>query len=147
MRCFPTRISRNPQAIKQKVTGRPPPGGASPVCPALFFMKETVMNITHLQSAPKVQVPFDARIMHSDGPLEVIHILLQPGEGVPPHDNPFDVIFYVLEGQGELTIGDQNKQVAADSLIAIPSGTLRGWKNVSTAPTRLLVVKLLKQQA
>ncbi len=101
------------------------------------------MNIIKLESAPKVPVPFDARIMHSDGPLEVIHILLQPGEGVPPHDNPFDVLFYVLEGQGELAIEDQIQQVAADSLIAIPTGTQRGWKNTGTAPVRLLVVKLL----
>lgn len=101
------------------------------------------MNIIPLDSAPQVPVPFDARVMHSDGPVEVIHILLQPGEGVPPHDNPFDVVFYVLEGRGELTIEDQIQQVAADNLIAIPTGTQRGWKNTGSAPVRLLVIKLL----
>jgi quercetin dioxygenase-like cupin family protein len=49
----------------------------------------------------------------------------------------------VLEGQGELTIEDQVQQVAADRLIAIPTGTQRGWKNTGTAPVRLLVIKLL----
>lgn len=103
------------------------------------------MDTITLNAAPKVPipVPFDARIMHSDGPVEVIHILLQPGEGVPPHDNPFDVLFYVLEGSGELTIEGQVRQMAADSLIAIPTGTQRGWHNPGSDPVRLLVIKLL----
>jgi quercetin dioxygenase-like cupin family protein len=105
------------------------------------------MAIMTLESAPKVPVPFDARIMHGTGPVEVIHILLQPGEGVPPHDNPFDVLFYVLEGEGELTIENRARHVAADSLIAISTGTLRGWKNTGTDPVRLLVIKLMENRA
>lgn len=104
------------------------------------------MDIMTLDSAPKVPVPFDARIMHNAGPVEVIHILLQPGEGVPPHDNPFDVLFYVLEGSGELTIADQVRRVDTDSLVAIATGTQRGWENTGTEPVRLLVIKLLGQK-
>jgi quercetin dioxygenase-like cupin family protein len=101
------------------------------------------MDIMFLASAPKVPVPFDARVLHKAGPVEVIHILLHPGEGVPPHDNSFDVLFYVLEGCGELTIENEVRQVAADNLIPVATGTLRSWKNTGTDPVRLLVIKLL----
>ncbi|MDD4457879.1 MAG: cupin domain-containing protein [Syntrophotalea acetylenica] len=100
------------------------------------------MEIITLEAASKVPVPFDARIMHNSGPVEVIHILLRPGETVPLHDNPFDVLFYVLEGRGELTIEDEVQQVGGDSLIEIRTGTLRGWKNTGTEPVRLLVIKM-----
>jgi len=101
------------------------------------------MDIMFLASAPKVPVPFDARVLHKAGPVEVIHILLHPGEGVPPHDNSFDVLFYVLEGTGDLTMEEQSRQLDADHLVAIPTGVRRGWANNSKQPLRLLVVKLL----
>lgn len=127
-------------------SGRSAPSVSRPIVSGLHVnnqQKDPAMNIMSLDAAPQVPVPFDARVMHSDGPVEVIHILLQPGEGVPPHDNPFDVLFYVLEGCGELTIEDQVRSVAADNLIAIPTGTQRGWKNTGSDPVRLLVIKLL----
>jgi quercetin dioxygenase-like cupin family protein len=101
------------------------------------------MNIASLKTAPAVPVPFEARRLFGNGAVEMIHIRLEPGQLVPPHDNPDDVLFYVLEGTGDLTMEEQSRQLDADHLVAIPTGVRRGWANNSKQPLRLLVVKLL----
>jgi quercetin dioxygenase-like cupin family protein len=105
------------------------------------------VNILSLKTAPAVPVPFDARRLFGNGAVEMIHILLKPGQQVPPHDNPDDVLFYVLEGTGKLTVAEQCQQLGADQLVAIPTGVRRGWANNSERPLRLLVVKLRNEAA
>jgi quercetin dioxygenase-like cupin family protein len=101
------------------------------------------MQITELKTAEKVPLTIDARKMLVRADCELIHLTLKPGETLEVHTNPFDVAFYVLAGTGELSVGNDTRTVAADTVIEIPAGEMRGWKNMSDADLRVLVVKLL----
>jgi quercetin dioxygenase-like cupin family protein len=97
----------------------------------------------HLNEAPKVPFKFDGKIMFTSDQIEVIHLTLKPGEQIGEHTQPFDVIFYVLAGQGNLTAGEENLQGIENTLIFVPAGTPRGWKNPGTVYFKELVIKEL----
>lgn len=95
------------------------------------------------ETAPKVNAPIDGRIMFSNEKTELILITLQPGESIPSHKNPFDVIFTGLEGEATLGIGEE-------SLILQPCQTLfasneenRFMLNLSDASVKVMVTKIL----
>lgn len=53
-----------------------------------------------------------------------------------------DVIFYVLEGQGIVEIGEEKQQDGPDTLINSPAKIPHWWYNESSAVLRFLVVKV-----
>lgn len=101
------------------------------------------MQITELRNAEQVPINIEARKMLVRKECELIHLSLKPGEDLPVHTNPFDVAFYTLAGTGELTIGEETRAIAPDSVIEVAAGELRGWKNTGTEELRVLVLKVL----
>ncbi|MEA3443891.1 MAG: cupin domain-containing protein [Bacteroidota bacterium] len=98
--------------------------------------------ITDLNTADKVPFDLDGRIMFKSEKTELIHLTLLPGEELALHGNPFDVVFYVLEGEGILAIEDETVIMNENQTIDIAKDVIRGWKNVSNEILRLLVVKI-----
>ncbi len=101
------------------------------------------MKITELMTAERVPIAIDARKMLVRKDCELIHLTFKPGEVLETHTNPFDVAFYVLAGIGELAVGSDTMELGADTVIEIPAGEMRGWKNIAESDLRVLVVKLL----
>lgn len=48
------------------------------------------------------------------------NLLLGPGEAIPLHYMPVDVTFFILEGTGEITIGDQSYTVKPHDIVICP---------------------------
>jgi quercetin dioxygenase-like cupin family protein len=83
----------------------------------------------------------DARNLSDTENAQVGHITLQPGQSLKKHITPVDVVFYVLEGQGIVEIGDERKEVEADTLIESPAKIPHRWLNESKGLVRILVIK------
>src|SRR6056297_2604434 len=75
---------------------------------------------------------------------QAIHITLEPGESLKRHITPVDVFFYVLEGKGVVEIGEETREVTADTLIDSPAKIPHCWYNKSDSDLRVLVVKVPK---
>jgi len=101
------------------------------------------IKITNLENAQKVNINVEAYKMYASEKLEVINIKLNKGEKVPLHDNPFDVVFYVLEGKGIFSLENNNVEVNKNSCIEVKTGNNRGWENIENQPLILLVMKKL----
>ena len=84
----------------------------------------------------------DARKIYDTENAQVIHITLKPGERLRRHVTPVDVIFYVLEGKGIVEIGDEKREVNADTLIDSPARIPHCWYNESDEILRFLVIKV-----
>jgi mannose-6-phosphate isomerase-like protein (cupin superfamily) len=67
---------------------------------------------------------------------------LKPGQSLKKHTTPVDVFFYILEGKGEVEIGDEIKEVEKDTLIESPKDIPHLLRNTGTNIFRFLVVKL-----
>jgi quercetin dioxygenase-like cupin family protein len=62
------------------------------------------------------------------------------GSGPPPHRHPWDEVFVVLEGELDVSIGDQSvSRVGAGSVVHVPSGTAHSFRLVSDG-TRMLSI-------
>ena len=72
---------------------------------------------------------------------EVVHMELAPGKSLPVHRTPVEVFFYVLEGTGEIEIGDERRAVEKDTLVESPKQIPHGLHNTGSEPFRVLVVK------
>jgi quercetin dioxygenase-like cupin family protein len=105
-----------------------------------------MMKIVELKEAERVPIHIDARRMCIRPDIEVIHLNFSPGEILDKHANPFDVVFYVVEGTGELEVGEEKRQITKDTAIEVPANIMRGWKNTGTGNLRVLVIKAMQKQ-
>lgn len=71
------------------------------------------------------QGAFMPTIAYVSASLKLPVICLMPGQEIPPHPGATGM-FYVLEGKGIFTVGDEKIDISAGSLIIVPSGGTRG---------------------
>jgi len=86
----------------------------------------------------------DARKIHDNEHVQVVHICLKADESLKKHATAVDVFFYVLEGEGIVEIGDEKQEVIKDMLIVSPKNIQHCLYNESNADFRVLVVKTPK---
>jgi quercetin dioxygenase-like cupin family protein len=94
---------------------------------------EAVIGVTHTYRLEEQQ---------SGGELACIEVVVPPDHGVPPHTHHLeDETFYVIEGMVEI-IGDDltgPTTLPQGSLFYGPKGRMHGFRNPTSAVTRLLV--------
>jgi mannose-6-phosphate isomerase-like protein (cupin superfamily) len=67
--------------------------------------------------------------------------LLPPGASVTPHHHEvLEEIYYVLEGAGVMTIGDERREVAAGDAVYIPKHCRHTLTNTGAQMMRILLV-------
>ena len=59
--------------------------------------------------------------------FNVVVICLESGYEIPPHEEPYDVLFYVVSGRGIFTAGKKQWDAEPGSMIFAPDG-VRGIK-------------------
>jgi mannose-6-phosphate isomerase-like protein (cupin superfamily) len=106
------------------------------------------MKITRVSDATPHQNPHgvDVRKLYDTQHAQAVVITLQPGEQLKRHITPVDAIFFVLEGTGIVEVGDEQKEVAANTLIDSPAKIPHCWYNQSDSVLRVLVVKVPRQE-
>jgi quercetin dioxygenase-like cupin family protein len=95
--------------------------------------------------APKVEAAVDGRIMYSESRLESILLTLAPGETMPAHKNPFDVLFIGIEGKGSMVAEDRQLDISPGESIFVTADENRGWENTSDSLCRFMAVKILSR--
>ena len=65
---------------------------------------------------------------------------LKPGQSQRPHSHDgADKIYYVLEGEATIQIGDEEQVLGPGKIVLAPSNVVHGVRNASGEPTSLLV--------
>jgi quercetin dioxygenase-like cupin family protein len=82
-----------------------------------------------------------ARLLMASPQLKSVHLTFKPGDTITPHASDIPAYFYVLDGSGVVTIGDETKEVSAGCFIESPAGLAHGWENNSLSSLKLLVFK------
>lgn len=100
--------------------------------------------IKNISNSEKLDVRFDAWKIQENNETALIRINLEPGASVEPHVNEKTVIFFVLNGSGDLTINEEKFSLKANDSIEVTHGAMRGWTVTSSTKLELLVVKYLK---
>lgn len=53
--------------------------------------------------------------------VAIMNLILQPGEKVPLHKTPVDVLFHIIEGQGSVGIGEEVQKVNSGEIVVSPA--------------------------
>lgn len=101
------------------------------------------MEIKNLFNAQKVPFDLEGWSLIKSDKAELVYLKLKPGESLGKHKNPFDVIFYILKGEGTLLLENDAKRLKANDSIFINNTLNRGWKNDSNEDLILLVFKIM----
>ncbi|MBN1801023.1 MAG: cupin domain-containing protein [Candidatus Lokiarchaeota archaeon] len=101
------------------------------------------MKIVNMNEVNIAQTPHgvDVRKLMEFEHATIVHIKLKPGEAVKKHVTPVDVNFYIIEGEGEIEIGDEKELVRKDDLVFSPARIPHKLSNNSGKPFRFLVIK------
>lgn len=104
------------------------------------------MEISSYLKNEKMANPYgiDACKLYDSELAEMIHISLPAGESLVKHITPVDTIFYVLEGEATIEIGEEQQNAEKDSLITSIKGIPHKISNRSDRILRFLVIKLPK---
>jgi quercetin dioxygenase-like cupin family protein len=102
------------------------------------------VKITKVADCPSKPNPHGvtAKLLREGPNAVLVHLSLEPGQTIAPHEAPMDVLFFVLEGAGVAPVGDESIPVAADTLLENPKGNPHGFSNTGSGPMRILAVKL-----
>ena len=54
--------------------------------------------------------------------FNIVAISLDDGAEIPPHEEPYDVFFYIITGKGIFTIGEDQWEAESGSMVFSPRG-------------------------
>ena len=100
------------------------------------------MKKLNLEQASKISPILDVRMLYSGEKADLVHLTLKEGQSIARHENPIDVIFFVLAGNGKLTLDNEEIILEVNDCIPIKSGTQRSMENTTQVDLKVLVYKL-----
>ncbi len=89
------------------------------------------------------QVFHRAKSSEANGVFSVVELVSQPGTGVSTHVHDHeDELVYVLDGDIEVTLGDETMKATKGVMALLPRGIPHGYTNIGNTPSRVLDVIL-----
>ena len=80
---------------------------------------------------------FSKTLLYQSSRTRVLLLCFEPGQEMPPHHCSFEIVWYILEGEGVFTMDGKEQLCAKQSLIVTPSHTTRGFR--ADGRTRMLL--------
>ena len=68
------------------------------------------------------------------------HAVLSPGHMIEAHIDPYEEIYFILEGQGLIRVGDEEKPVRPMDATYLPAGVPHALTNTGASDLKILVV-------
>ena len=79
------------------------------------------------------------RSARKDGDRSMTHLVVAPGSEAPCHAHDrYEETFYILDGELEFTLHQENLVARAGDYIAVPAGVRHGYVNRTKAPVTML---------
>ena len=94
--------------------------------------------------AREVQIPENgilSRTLHNDDRLKVVIFGFAPGQELSAHTAPMPAVIQILEGEASLTLGDDQRDARAGTLVHMPPDLRHGI--VAKTPV-VMILYLLK---
>ncbi len=83
------------------------------------------------------------KAIFKEGKLDTGLLLYAPGQTTPDHKHSdIDEVFYVISGEGTITINNEKILLKEKDIIFSPNGETHGFKNTSSANWVVLQIKI-----
>lgn len=67
------------------------------------------------------------------------HVTLEPKGGqVPWHNQDQEEVYFVIEGEGEMCLGEERQTLRTGQMVAIPPGVFHQLTNIGETPLRMI---------
>ncbi|HEX5176594.1 MAG TPA: cupin domain-containing protein [Chthoniobacteraceae bacterium] len=67
------------------------------------------------------------------------NVVLDPRGGqVPWHNQEQEEVYFIIEGRGEMCLGEERREVTAGQMIYIPPGVFHQLTNIGATPLRMI---------
>ena len=94
-----------------------------------------ILDLTAEKSARKA--------IFKEGQLDTGLLLYAPGQTTPDHKHSdIDEVFYIISGEGTITINNEEMLVKENDIIFSPKGETHGFNNTSSANWVVLQIKI-----
>ncbi|MDX2431823.1 MAG: cupin domain-containing protein [Bacteroides sp.] len=93
------------------------------------------------ENAKKLPIKQDAWMLLQFENHELIRIHLKPGSSMENHINDWRIVFYLLQGEGDLNVEGKTFHLATHQSIAVEAGKKRFWSNTGKLELQLLAIK------
>jgi quercetin dioxygenase-like cupin family protein len=81
------------------------------------------------------------RHLHETPHVMLSQLTLEPGQTVPAHSAPVDVVFYVVEGSPVAQVEGEEQRLAPQTLVPSSAGHQHGFRNDGEATVRILIIR------
>ncbi|PJJ30807.1 cupin domain-containing protein [Lacrimispora celerecrescens] len=83
------------------------------------------------------------KVIFKEGQLDTGLLLYAPGQTTPDHKHSdIDEVFYVISGEGTITIDNEEMLVKERDIIFSPNGETHGFNNTSSDNWAVLQIKI-----
>jgi mannose-6-phosphate isomerase-like protein (cupin superfamily) len=100
--------------------------------------KEVIETTYRAHGGGIAQMILDQRVLREIGFLAIAQ--LEPGRQLEAHVDPMEEIYFVLSGEGEMSLDDETRHVVPGDAIWIPTGSRHGLANTGNEDCVILVV-------
>ena len=98
-----------------------------------------VMDTTYLAHGGAIaQMILDHRILKEIGFLATAR--LEPGRKIEPHIDPMEEIYFIMSGEGEMSVDKETRHVVSGDAIWIPTGSRHSLVNTGHEDCIILVI-------
>ena len=98
-----------------------------------------VLETTYLAHGGAIaQMILDRRVLKEIGFLATAR--LAPGKQIEPHIDPMEEIYFIMNGEGEMSVDKETQRVVPGDAIWIPTGSRHGLVNTGHEDCVILVV-------
>jgi quercetin dioxygenase-like cupin family protein len=98
-----------------------------------------VMETTYLAHGGAIaQMILDRRILKEIGFLAIAQ--LAPKRRIEPHIDPMEEIYFIMDGQGKMSLDEETRRVVPGDAIWIPTGSTHGLVNTGHKDCVILVI-------
>ena len=103
-----------------------------------FNQKEVQQRLYKAHGAGDAAMLFDSSELQ--GFLFLAHGILAPGKVIEPHIDPYEEIYYILQGEGIMMVGGEEQKVTQGDATHIPYGSVHSLKNKGTSDCIVLIM-------
>jgi mannose-6-phosphate isomerase-like protein (cupin superfamily) len=104
------------------------------------------MKIVNVDSVALFDNPHgvEAKIIYDSEDCKTVFMVLKPKQALKLHTTPVDVFFFILEGSGNVVVGEEKQEVTKNMLIESPKDIPHLLENTGIGFFKVLVVQLPK---
>lgn len=98
------------------------------------------MNIINLEQLPFSEMSHEFVGETQGAPFSACIVRAKPGQGPPLHKHPYVEVAFTIGGSATITVGDEEREIKAGSIVVIPADTPHRF--VNSGDTTLLQVDI-----